>query len=235
MASFRSVIRLLPFLCLAACGNTASESQPSVPSGAVPTAPVSTTSIGKASAVPVTRAAAEMKMEDPSVPPDMPMEGPLPPPVAGLPGVACTQKKKDWAPECTAGEYRITVNMEGCSSDGIYGQILTGDQPSAQLATAFPPFPSSPVAKLHDMQFVCVAADARKKLGGPLWHYVIAIPAESVPACKHSNLCGDPGVPKVEWIEAAPHGTCRLEGSQYVDCAAGWVSASEYAEFSMGL
>lgn len=223
-----NILRLLPCLLLAACGNPASEGQLPVPSGEA--APTRAASVAKPPAPSSSGASA-----DAAVPKDQPMEGPLPPPVANLPGVTCTQKKKDWAPECTAGDFQIVVNMDGCSADGIYGQIQANDQPSATLSTAFAPFPSSAVARLHDMQFVCVAANARKSTGEPLWHYVMAIPAESVPACKHSELCGDPGAPKVEWVKPAPPGSCRLEHGKYVDCAAGWVSASEYAEFSMGL
>lgn len=226
-----NILRLLPCLLLAACGNPASEGQLPVPSGeAAPARAASATTVAKLPAPASSGISA-----DAAAPKDMPMEGPLPPPVANLPGVTCTQKKKDWAPECKAGEYEIVVNMDGCSADGIYGQIQANDKPSATLSTAFAPFPSAPVAGLHDMQFVCVAANARKSAGQPLWHYVMAIPAESVPACKHSELCGEPGAPKVEWAKAAPQGSCRLEHGKYVDCAAGWVSAAEYAEFSMGL
>lgn len=238
MTRSQAILRLLPCLLLAACGNPAPDGQLPVPSGeaaaarAASAAPAATAPDAPTSSATHANANADA---DASVPKDMPMEGPLPPPVANLPGVTCTQKKKDWAPECKVGEYEILVNMEACSVNGIYGQIQAGDQPSAVLETAFPPFPSAPVAKLHDMQFVCVAANARKKVGEPLWHYVMAIPAESVPACGHSQMCGEPGVPKVEWVKPAPRGTCRLEHGQYVDCAAGWVSASEYAEFSMGL
>ncbi|GAA0693773.1 hypothetical protein ISN75_03220 [Dyella marensis] len=234
MTVSRSSLRLLPCLLLAACSHSASEGQLPVPSGEAAATPPAT-AVSARPALHAPAPAGTAPAADASVPKDMSMEGPLPLPVANLPGIACTQKKKDWAPECTAGEYQIVVNTEGCGTDGIYGQIQANDQPSAVLATAFPPFPSTPVARLHDMQFVCVMANAHKQAGQPEWHYVVAIPAESVAACKHSELCGEPGAPKVEWIKPAPQGACRLEHGQYVDCAAGWVSASQYAEFSMGL
>ncbi|MGO4701104.1 hypothetical protein [Dyella sp. 2RAB6] len=233
MTVSRPILSLLPCLLLAACGNPASEGQLPVPSGEA--APTRAASAAATQAPHASVPATSATTADAAVPKDMPMDGPLPPPVANLPGVACTQKKKDWAPECTAGEYQIVVNTEGCSADGIYGQIQANDQPSAVLSTAFPPFPSAQVARLHDLQLVCVMANAHKQAGQPQWHYVVAIPAESVATCKHSELCGDAGAPKVEWIKPAPQGKCRLEHGQYVDCAAGWVSASEYAEFSMGL
>ena len=162
MTVSRTLLRLLPCLLLAACGRPAAEGELPVPSGeAASTASASSATPAPHAAAPASSTAAT----DAAVPKDMPMEGPLPPPVANLPGVACTQKKKDWVPACKVGEYEIAVNMEACSADGIYGQIQTGDQPSAALATAFPPFPSTPVARLHDMQFVCVAANARKQAG----------------------------------------------------------------------
>lgn len=238
MASIKYFLCLLPCLLLAACNGSTSDSRTPAMSGKA--APARTASAVPASnpmnaTAPTTAPAntSPSKQEAPSQ--GATVEGSLPAPVATLPGVTCTQQRKDWTPECSAGEYRIVVNMEGCSGDGLYGQILTGDKPSASLGTGFPPFPTGPVAKLHDMQFVCIAATARKQVGEPLWYYVMAIPAESVAACKHSKLCGDPGIPKVEWVKAPPQGACRFEHGRYADCAAGWVSASDFAEFSMGL
>lgn len=164
------------------------------------------------------------------------MQGELPASVAQLPGIACVQKKKDWSPECTAGEYRISVYTDGCSGDGFYGRVYSDEEKGVTLQTAFAPLPTTPVAKLREAQFVCVSADARKPaVDEALWYYVTAIPAESVKACTGKTICGKPGKPSVEWTTAAPSGACRLERGQYVDCAAGWVSATQLEEFSNGL
>lgn len=164
------------------------------------------------------------------------MQGELPASVAQLPGIACVQKKKDWSPECTAGEYRVSVYTDGCSGDGFYGRVYSDDEKGVTLQTAFAPFPTTPVAKLREAQFVCIAADARKPaVDEALWYYVTAIPAESVKACAGKAICGKPGSPTVEWAGTAPSGACRLEHGQYVDCAAGWVSATQLEEFSNGL
>jgi hypothetical protein len=133
------------------------------------------------------------------------------------------------------GDYQIATYPHGCSSDGTYGAIDTDDDGNATLVATFPN--GEPVARLKKGQLVCVSADAHMKGGDPQWYYVTAIPAESVKACAGKSLCGAPGRPVVEWTRPASRKACQLDASgHYTDgCAAGWVSANEFGEFSMGL
>lgn len=243
MAYTRHFLRLLPCLVLVACGNSASNNEVPVPSGeatsavTAPAAPTHGANASEASAPDPVSMTGNVPPASGTTPAQAPaMQGPLPASVAKLPGIACVQKKKDWSPECTAGEYRISVYADGCSGDGFYGRVYSDDEKGVTLQTAFAPFPTAPVAKLREAQFVCVAADARKPaVDEALWYYVTAIPAESVKACAGKAICGKPGKPTVEWMGTVPSGACRLEHGQYVDCAAGWVSAAQLEEFSNGL
>jgi len=233
MASIKPLLRLLPCLLLVACGNPAPDGQLAVPSGATAPGKAATAAVaGKADnpvaapAVATTTAAAK---------PGLPVDSSQLRPVTAIPGVACTQQRKDWAPECVAGEYRIAVYPDGCGADGFYGLVHADGDAAVLLQTSFAPFPASPVAKLREGQFVCIAADARKQVGERLWLYVTAIPPESIPACKDREICGARGLPAVDWSGTAPTGQCRLEHGRFVDCAAGWVSVSAVEEFSNGL
>lgn len=235
MASKHLFLRLLPCLLLAACGGPASDGHSAASlGGTTPARPASTAPAGK----PADRSATGDVAAAPhamTVKPGLPVDASRLPPVAAVPGIACTKQHEDWSPECVAGEYQIAIYMEGCGAEGFYGEVHADAAPSVTLRSGFAEFPAQPVAKLRENQFVCVAADARKRIGERLWYYVVAIPVESVKACKGKEICGDPGQPEVEWIQPAPQGKCRLEHDRYVDCAAGWVSANEFAEYSNGL
>lgn len=241
MVRIRHLLRLLPCLLLTACSSPASNDKLPAPSGKAK--PAQTASTSAADSAPpnigiAAPAASSMVNADPVMASStgFAMHAALPLSVADLPGIACTQKRKDWSPECTAGEYQISVYTQGCSGEGFYGRVYSDDEKGVTLRSAFEPFPAKPVAKLREAQFVCLAADARKaKVDEAVWYYVTAIPAESVKACKGKEICGNPGTPQVEWAGPAPQGKCRLEQGQYVDCAAGWVSASQLEEFSNGL
>lgn len=234
MANVKTFLRLLPCLLLTACGSPTPDGQLPVPSGeAAPTRAAPAASIGKTddhAGSPAAPSPAATTAARPSIPVDASSL----PSVANVPGISCTKQREGWAPECVAGEYEIAVYTDGCSGDGFYGEVHS-DESLVTLRTGFAEFPAKPVAKLRQNQFVCVSADVRKHVGERLWYYVMAIPAETVKACKGKDLCGDPGQPNVEWVQPSPQGTCRLEHGQYVDCAAGWVSADEFAEYSNGL
>lgn len=225
MASTKLSLRLLPCLMLVACGSPASDGQSPAPSAATAPAKAATAKAAPAAAATTAAAAKPGLAVDPS----------QLPPVSAIPGATCTQQRKGWGPECVAGEYQIAVNADGCSADGAYGLVHADGEAAVTLQTSFAPFPTSPVAKLREAQFVCIAADARKSVGERLWLYVTAIPPEAIPACKDRKICGEHGTPPVEWTGTAPTGQCRLEHGHFVDCAAGWVSASEVEEFSNGL
>ena len=239
MANKYFFLRMLPCLLLAACGSPASDGHPpaspkeTAPAAPVSTAPVGTTG-GHATTADAPAATASAAMAIPAKP-GLPVDASQFPPVASVPGVACTKQQEDWSPECVAGEYQIAVYMNGCGADGFYGEVHSDASPSVTLRSGFAEFPAQPVAKLQQNQFVCVAADARKRVGERLWYYVVAIPVETVKACKGKEICGDPGQPSVDWTQSVPQGKCRFEHDRYVDCAAGWVSANEFAEYSNGL
>jgi hypothetical protein len=239
MANKYFLLRLLPCLLLAACGNPASEGHPPASSdSAAPASPASAPPAGKkddrAATAEVPTATAPASAAIPAKP-GLPVDASQLPPVASVPSIVCTKQQEGWSPECMAGEYQIAVYMEGCGADGFYGEVHSDAGPAVTLRTGFAEFPAQPVAKLPQNQFVCVAADARKRIGERLWYYVVAIPVETVKACKGKELCGDPGQPQVEWVQSAPRGKCRFENGRYADCAAGWVSANEFAEYSNGL
>jgi len=233
MASIKSFLRLLPCLLLVACSSPASDGHLPVPSGEAAPAKAATAAVaGKTEDRAAAPAAATSTA---AAKPGLPVDPSQLRPVAALPGVACTQQRKDWTPECVAGEYEIAVYPDGCSADGFYGLVHADGDTAVTLQSSFAPFPASPVAKLREAQFVCIAADARKHAGERLWLYVTAIPPESIPACKDREICGARGMPPVDWSGTAPKGQCRLDHGHFVDCAAGWVSASAVEEFSNGL
>lgn len=235
MVRIRHIIRLLPGLTLAACSGGQSGGQLPLPSGdATPGKVASAATVPSASTAHDGPLATPSAAQAPTTA-TLPVDASQLPPVASVPGVTCTQKRQDWTPECVAGDYEISVYADGCSADGFYGLVHTDGDAMVTLQTGFPPFPTTPVAKVREAQFVCVSAHARKRVGERLWLYVTAIPPEAVPACKDREICGKHGTPQVTWAGTAPKGACRLEHDRFVDCAAGWVSTSAVEEFSNGL
>jgi len=163
----------------------------------------------------------------------------LPPAAANLPNVSCNQPKRGWNQECASNDWRILIDAKGCSAKkGAYGKVYADDEATVKLRRSLPPAQSDVEAKLGDGQFVCVSATARGPGSSePQWYYVMAIPVKSVKACAAKSFCAKPGDLPIEWMRSTNGKRCRLSarGQYEGDCAAGWVNAKEFGEFSMGL
>ncbi|MEJ1168134.1 hypothetical protein [Variovorax sp. CCNWLW235] len=159
--------------------------------------------------------------------------------VANLPNASCKQSKRGWNQECTFNDWRIDIDAGGCSAKkGSYGKVYIDDEAAVMLRRSLPPSQPDVEAKLKDGQFVCVTASARGSTGSePEWYYVMAIPVRSVKACAAKSFCAKPGDLPIEWMRSTSGQRCRVNarGRYAGDCAAGWVKAKEFGEFSMGL
>lgn len=165
--------------------------------------------------------------------------GALPLAVANLPNASCNQPKKGWNQECASDGWRILIDAKGCSAKkGAYGKVYADDGTTVMLRRTLPPALSEVEAKLKDGQFVCVAATARESTSNqPQWYYVMAIPVQSVKACAAKSFCAKPGDLPIEWMRPTSGQRCHANahGRYEGDCAAGWIKAEEFGEFSMGL
>ncbi|SDR13890.1 hypothetical protein [Pseudoxanthomonas sp. CF125] len=163
----------------------------------------------------------------------------LPPMVANLPNVSCNRPKRGWNQECASDGWRILIDAKGCSAKkGAYGKVQADGEATVKLRRSLPPAQSDVEAKLGDGQFVCVAATARESTSNqPQWYYLMAIPVQSVKACAAKSFCARPGDLPIEWMRPTSGQRCHANArSRYEgDCAAGWVKAEEFGEFSMGL
>jgi hypothetical protein len=156
------------------------------------------------------------------------------PPVAAMADAKCVRNSDQFS-SCTAGGYQIEITPQGCSADGFYGAVSSDTAPSVDLMDGLSE-EQQVVARLPAGQFVCTMASASKPGEEASWHYVMAIPAESVPACKGKTVCTQNQGGQIEWIKPASGTPCRWTSSGYAgDCAAGWVRSEEFGEFSMGL
>ena len=228
MASTKLFLRLLPCLMLVACGSPASEGQLPVPSGAAAPAKAATAKAVHNAAAPAPATTAPLGSGGVVIIPGQMRE-------EDTTHSVCTQPSKGGAWNCVTGDLKTSVNPDGCSADGAYGLVHADGEAAVTLQSSYPPFITVPMVKLREGQFVCITADVRKPVGERLWLYVTAIPPEAIPACNGRKVCGERGIPPVEWIGAAPKGQCRIEHGHFVDCAAGWISTSAVEEFSNGL
>lgn len=162
---------------------------------------------------------------------------PAPAYLANLPNMACKQRHPGWGLECTSGDFRISAAPNGCDANSSYGKVHSGKGDVVRLWDRLPPSSVSWIAKLKDEQLVCVSADARQPGSLPGWYYVTAIPVHTVKACTGKAWCEKPGDLPIEWAHAPSALACQLDkNGRYVgNCPAGWVKASEFSEFSMGL
>lgn len=160
-----------------------------------------------------------------------------PAPVAHFKGVSCTQQRPDWNAACVAGDLHIDIYLDGCSTDGFYGKVESSDGKPIELRDALPAGQGQVVAKLSNDQFVCVSANARTASATEAqWYYVTAIPVGSLKACKGNANCA-PGDLPITWVQTKPTATCHPgpDGKYTGGCAAGWVKAEQFDEYSMGL
>lgn len=155
-------------------------------------------------------------------------------PVAAMADAKC-ERNNDQFSSCTAGGYQIEITPQGCSADGFYGAVSSDTAPAVDLMDGLSE-EQQVVARLPAGQFVCTMATANKPGEEASWHYVMAIPAESVPACKGKTVCTQNQGGQIEWIRPASGTPCQRQPTGYAgDCAAGWVRSEEFGEFSMGL
>lgn len=136
---------------------------------------------------------------------------------------------------CVINNYDIGIFESGCSADGLYGAVSAKE--GALLVDSIIPAEANSIAKLQDKQIVCIEASAQQGKDPASWHYVRAIPVKTIAGCKDNNLCNTYGDRAVSWIKPASGKPCVLDAAKkYVgDCAAGWIKADEFEEFSMGL
>lgn len=155
-------------------------------------------------------------------------------PVAGMADAKC-ERKSDRLFSCIAGEYQIEITPRGCNADGFYGVVSSDTAPSVDLMDGLLS-EQQVVARLPEGQFVCSVASARKPGEEASWSYVMAIPADSVPACKGKAVCAQNQGRRIEWIKPPTGTACRRQSTGYIgDCAEGWVRSEEFGEFSTGL
>lgn len=138
---------------------------------------------------------------------------------------------------CKLKDLTINTYPDGCSTDGFYGVVQAPNGGKAALHESLPASDANVVARFMEGQFVCVSADARGLHDAePSWYYITAIPVATLKACKGNPDC-KPGDLPVEWVKAHGGEPCRPgPDKRYIgDCAAGWVKASEFGEYSMGI
>lgn len=160
-----------------------------------------------------------------------------PPAVAHMAGVTCQQPRPNGNISCKTADLAIDVYLDGCSTDGFYGVIQTPEGGKTSLHESLPVSNDNTVARLQKDQFTCVSANARDpKDVEPTWFYVTAIPVSALKACKGNPDCV-PGDLPIEWVKAHGGEPCHPgPDKRFVgDCAAGWVKASEFGEYSMGI
>jgi len=159
----------------------------------------------------------------------------LPGSVAGLPGVVCARQNKGWNLQCIYGNFEIATYPDGCGAHGFYGMVYATSSPAIVVQDNFPS--GRILAKLHDEQLVCATAEARVTgHNDVVWYYLKAIPRDSVKACKGKSVCGPEKLP-IDWATPAQGVPCHVgaDGSYTGTCAAGWVKAEDFSEFSNGL
>jgi hypothetical protein len=162
----------------------------------------------------------------------------LPAPVAKMSGIACHQKRADWAMTCETGDLEISIYSDGCDQDGRYGQVLSENHTLVMLLDRFPAKDAIPNARVHDKQLGCITATAyRGNSQSPEWYYVTAIPAHTIKACAGVPLCEEAGDQPIQWTQPATRQPCHRDANEKYagDCASGWVSTKDFFEFPMGL
>jgi hypothetical protein len=154
--------------------------------------------------------------------------------VSKMNGAVCTTSKEG-EKSCSVDTYTIDIFESGCSADGLYGAVSTKE--SATLVDGISGVQAKPTAKLQDKQIVCIQASAHKGKEPPQWHYVKAIPVASIAGCKNNDLCETYGDRVITEVQAVKDKPCALnaKGMYEGNCAAGWIKAEAFEEFSMGL
>ena len=135
-------------------------------------------------------------------------------------------------PICSSNGYDVAVT--GCDDrdDVFFGEVLPDK--GTTLTSDIAPGTAKPLAHLASLQFLCIAATAKKQ-GAPTRLYVAALPIERVAACKGNHLCA---THPVEWIAPKPAEACKWighDGEFTGGCAAGWVDEDQVDQFSMGM
>jgi len=157
--------------------------------------------------------------------------------LANLSNIACKQRRPGWGLECTSGDFRISAAPTVCGTNRSYGKVHPDSGDVVLLRDRFLPTTVEWTAKLSNDQLVCVSAEAGHAASVPEWYYVTAIPVHTVKKCVGKQWCEKPGDLPIEWAHPPAGQACQLKADDmYVgDCPSGWVRASEFGEFSMGL
>ena len=149
------------------------------------------------------------------------------------PEVRCTRGTSG-ARDCRIGDYWLRDDDLTCPPDApVFGRIFGG---AVDLLDRFPEAGAHPVARLHDRQFVCIAADVGIEPGVSSWSYVVALPTKLIPDCRGASLCWHADFP-VRFFGRRSGTACDLDraGKYTEGCPAGWVRSDHVDAYSMGI
>ncbi|MCC8619829.1 hypothetical protein LN456_18535 [Xanthomonas vesicatoria] len=147
-----------------------------------------------------------------------------------LSGTGCTAGNID------AGDFYDVELLPECGDTGFFAGVARAT--GADLLDAAPATGSTATAtaRLAQGQLVCVQGIARAGQQ-PRYYYVVAIPANSVAACKNAALCETYGDRPIKRLKPTGSAACRpaTQGRYVGDCAQGWVDADALDVFSNGI
>jgi len=158
--------------------------------------------------------------------------------VAKLPNITCRQARPGSDFDCTSDSYLIAIYPSGCSSNGAYGQVSSKTGASTELWDGFPAGNATLIATLKNEQLTCISGEAHRTDSRDIeWYYVTAIPIRTVKACIGKPICESTGDLPIEWVHRPSGQACRIGSDDRYrgDCPSGWIKASDYFEFPMGL